>query len=76
MVTVRETVVVRVSDPLTPVIVSVDVPTGVLAVVVTVSVDVPVAGFGVNVPVAPVGSPVTLSVTAPLKPFAGVIVTS
>jgi hypothetical protein len=41
--------------------------------VVTESVDDPVAGFGLNVPVAPVGSPLTLKVTDPLKPFTGVM---
>jgi hypothetical protein len=43
--------------------------------VLIVSVDVPVAGLGVNVTVDPAGWPLRLSVTDPLKPFAGVIVT-
>ncbi len=40
-----------------------------------VSVAVPVAGLGVNVAVDPAGWPVRLSVTDPLKPFVGTIVT-
>jgi len=43
--------------------------------VLIVSVDVPVAGLGVNVTVDPDGWPLRLSVTDPLKPFDGVIVT-
>ena len=49
-------------------------PTGVLELVVTASVDDPVAGFGVKLPVAPAGNPLTLNVTAPVKPFVGLIV--
>jgi hypothetical protein len=73
--TMMEAVAVCVRLPLTPVTVSVYVPTGTLASVVTESVDVPVAGFGAKLPAAPVGSPVTLSVTSPLKPPVGLIVT-
>jgi hypothetical protein len=51
------------------------VPAGVLAVVVTVSVEDPLAGFGVKVPVVPVGNPLTLKVTAPVKPPVGLMVT-
>jgi hypothetical protein len=47
----------------------------VAARVLIVSVDVPVAGFGVNVTVEPDGCPVRLSVTDPLNPFVGAIVT-
>jgi hypothetical protein len=54
--------------------VSVDVPPGVLAPVVTISVEDPVAGFGVKLPLAPVGNPLMLNVTALLKPFVGLIV--
>ena len=69
--TTKLTVVVCVKLPLVPLIVSVDVPTGVLPLVVTVSVDVPVP---VTVPgekpaVAPAGNPLTLSATAPANPF-------
>jgi hypothetical protein len=61
--------VVRVSVPLVPVIVSANVPVAVVAVVPTVNVDdVPVAGFGLNVPLAPAGNPLTVNVTAPVKP--------
>ena len=41
----------------------------------TDSVDDPVAGFGLKEPVAPVGSPLMLKVTDPLKPPPGVMVT-
>ena len=45
-----------------------------LALVVTESVEDAVAGFGVKVPLAPIGSPLTLSVTWPVKPLTGLIV--
>jgi hypothetical protein len=67
--------IVCVRLPLTPVIVRVYVPNGTLASVVTESVDTAVAGFGVKLPAAPVGSPVMLSVTWPLKPPVGLTVT-
>jgi len=51
------------------------VPAGVLALVVTVSVEDPVAGFGLKLPVAPVGNPLTLNATVPLKPLTGLMVT-
>ena len=70
-----ETVVVCVSVPLTPVSVSIKLPTGVLAPVVTESVDDAVAGFGVKLPLAPVGRPLTLKVTWPVNPPVGLIVT-
>ena len=69
-----ETVVVCVRAPLTPVIVSVEVPIGVVAMVVTDRVEDEVAGFGLKLPVAPVGNPLTLNVTWPPKPNSGVIV--
>lgn len=50
MLTDRVTVVVCVKVPLTPVIVSVYAPTGVLVSVVTNSVDEPVAGLGLKLP--------------------------
>ena len=43
--------------------------------VVTERVDVEVAGLGLKVPLAPVGSPLTLNVTWPVKPFIGLTVT-
>jgi hypothetical protein len=50
------------------------VPVGVLVLVVAERLDDVVAGFGVKAPVAPVGNPVTLRVTWPLKPKIGVMV--
>lgn len=57
--------------PLVPVIAIVYEPAGVLVAVVTLNVEAPdpLTEAGLNVPVAPVGSPLTLSATAPLKPF-------
>jgi hypothetical protein len=75
--TAKLTVAVCVSVPLVPVIVSVDVPTGVLPVVVTVSVELPdpVTVAGEKLAVAPTGSPLALSVTPPLKlPIAATLV--
>src|SRR2546423_10442043 len=60
-VTVSATAVVCVRLPLAPVIVSVYVPAGVLAPVVTESVEEAVAGFGVKLPLAPAGSPLTVN---------------
>ena len=74
-VTTSVAVVVRVKLPLTPVIVSVYVPTGVLVLVVTESVDEVVAGYGVKLLVAPAGNPLTVNVTWPVNPLIGVIVT-
>jgi hypothetical protein len=56
--------------------VRVELPTGVLVLVVTVIVDdpVPVTVVGLKVAVAPVGSPLALKVTTPLKPPDGVTV--
>jgi hypothetical protein len=53
------------------VIVSVEVPTGVLPVVVTFNVElpVPVTVPGVKLAVAPAGNPLALSVTTPANPF-------
>jgi len=72
---VSETVVVCVNVPLTPVIVSVEVPYGVLVIAVTERVDDAVAGFGAKLPLAPPGSPLTLSVTWPLKLPIGLMLT-
>jgi hypothetical protein len=65
------TVVVCVKIPLIPLIVNVDVPTGVLPVVVTVNVElpVPVTVAGEKLAVAPAGNPLALSVTIPPNPF-------
>src|SRR5262249_60755416 len=69
--TTRLTVVLCVKLPLTPVIVSVDVPTGVLPVVVTVNVElpVPVTVPGEKLAVAPAGNPLALKAIEPEKPF-------
>lgn len=77
MVTTSVTVAECVSVPLTPVPVMVRVypPVGVATLVVKESVDDPVVGLVLKLPPAPVGSPVTLSVTCPLKPLVGVTVT-
>jgi len=68
-------VVVCVSEPLTPVIVSAYVPRGVELDVLTVSVEALPVGFGLKEPDALGGRPLTDSVTAPLKPPLGVTVT-
>lgn len=75
MVTVSAAVVVCVRLPLTPVMVSVNVPFAPFTAVCTVSVEVAVAGLGVNVAVDPERRPLTLRVTEPLKPLAGAMVT-
>jgi hypothetical protein len=63
--------------PLVPVIVSVEVPVGVVPVVVTVIVEVPlvVTVAGEKLALAPVGRPLALSVTVPVNPFRAPIVT-
>ena len=79
--TVSVTLVVWTSEPLVPVMVSVNVPVLVLAVVETVRVEVAV-GFGVTereeseqvAPVAPDGQPVTVRPTVPVNPFSAVTV--
>jgi len=65
------TVVVCVTLPLTPLSVNVEVPTGVLPVVVTVNVEfpAPITVAGEKLAVAPVGNPLALSVTTPVNPF-------
>ena len=75
--TVSDTDVEWVRLPLVPVIVSGNVPVGVVATVVTVMVDVPepVTEDGLNVAAAPVGNPPALNVTVPVKPPDGVTVT-
>ena len=69
--TTKLAIAVCVRLPLTPWIVRVDVPTDVLAVVVTVSVElpVPVTVAGEKLAVAPPGKPLALSVTTPPNPF-------
>ena len=61
-------VVVRVRAPAVPEIERVYVPVFVAVVVCTLSVEVVDVGFGEKDAVAPIGRPVTLSVTASVKP--------
>src|SRR5580658_737417 len=72
--TVKETVVVCVKLPETPVIVTVAVPVVAVALAVNVRMLVAVAGFVPNAAVTPVGKPVAERVTLPVNPFAGVTV--
>ena len=75
--TTREVVVECVRVPLVPVMVSVEVPTGVELAVVTVSVEVPLPLIvaGEKLAVAPVGNPLAPRVTAPVNPFSAPTVT-
>lgn len=75
-VTVNEVPDECVSVPLVAVTVSGYVPAGVVAAVETVIAvePVPVTVVGLKPTVAPVGSPLTLNDTTPVKPFAGVII--
>jgi hypothetical protein len=63
--------------PLVPVMVSVEVPTGVVLAVVTVSVEVPLPLIvaGEKLAVAPVGNPLAPRVTVPVNPFSAPTVT-
>jgi hypothetical protein len=73
-VTVREMVVVAVSAPDVPVIVTGYVPWVTPAAAVSVRVLVPAVGFGLKVAVTPVGCPVAARVTLPVNPPASVTV--
>jgi hypothetical protein len=73
--TVNQIATLLESVPDVPVIVNEDLPVGVELLTVRVSVLVEVAGFGLNDAVTPLGNPVAVRVTFPLKPFAGVMVT-
>jgi hypothetical protein len=75
--TTRVTVAVWVRLPLFPVTVRVKFPVGVLELVVTLMLLVPeppLIGFVPKLAVAPVGSPLALKVTLPVKPFSGATV--
>ena len=74
--TVRLSVVVFVKVPEVPVMVTLAVPIVAVGLAVSVSVLVEVVGFGLNDAVTPVGNPVAVNVTLPLKPLAGVMVTA
>ncbi len=75
--TISVTFVLCVRPPPVPVMVSVEVPTGVLPVVVTVSVEVPnpPTEVGTKLPVAPDGSPLRLKFTVLLNPLTELMVT-
>jgi hypothetical protein len=77
-ITFNVTMAVCVRAPLVPVMVTVELPVDVLAVVVMVRVELLPPGVidvGLNVGVAPVGRPVALKVTAPVNPFNAVALT-
>ena len=69
--TLSVTDAVPVSEPLLPLIFSVELPTGVLDEVVIVSVELAPAAtaLGENVSAASLGNPLTLKFTVPLNPF-------
>src|SRR5262249_10512942 len=72
--TISVTVVERVRLPLVPVIVSVNAPVGVVLDVETFSVDdpnPPLIDVGLNEPLGPLGSPLTLRLTVPVRPLIG-----
>lgn len=73
--TASEIVVLAVVVPDVPVIVTVEVPTGAVAVAVNVSTLVLVVGFVPYVTVTPLGRPVAESVTLPVNPPTSVTVT-
>ena len=74
-VTVSETVVEAVNVPEVPLILTVVVPVAAALLAVNVSTLEPVAGLVPKLAVTPLGKPVAVSVTLPVKPFAGVTVT-
>ena len=63
--------------PLVPVMVKGNVPAGVALLVETVIVEEPdaVTDVGLKLALAPLGNPLTLNVTVPVKPLDGVTVT-
>jgi hypothetical protein len=73
--TVRATVVVCVSVPDVPVIVTFDVPVVAVELAVNVTTLVEVVGLVPNVAVTPAGRPDADNVTLPVKPLTGVTVT-
>jgi hypothetical protein len=75
--TTNETDEVWLSAPLVPVMVSGEVPVGVVLAVVMVRVEEPdvVTEVGLKLAVAPAGNPVTLKFTAPVNPPVGLTVT-
>ena len=73
-VTVRESVVVAVSEPDVPLMVTVAVPTVAELLAVSVSTLLPVVGFVPNAAVTPLGRPEADSVTLPVNPLTAVTV--
>src|SRR6185369_331652 len=76
-VTASAALAVRLSDPLVPVMVSVELPGGVPGAVLMSSVAVPdpLTEAGVNDAVAFAGSPLALRLTGPVNPFTAPTVT-
>jgi hypothetical protein len=74
-VTVIWRAAVSVRLPEVPVIVTVTVPVVVVELAVRLRVLVDVAGFGLKTAVTPAGNPEAASVTSPVNPLTGVIVT-
>jgi len=70
-VTFRVTAVVLICEPLVPVIVSIELLTGVLVIVLTFKVEVDPGPIepGLNVAVAPDGKPLAVKSTDPLNPL-------
>ena len=64
-----------VSEPLVPVTVTVAVPVAAVAEAVKVSVLVPVVEDGLKLAATPLGRPLALKATLPVKPLPGVTVT-
>jgi hypothetical protein len=73
-VTVSEMVMLWVSAPLVPVMVTANVPVVAVALAAKVMVLLAVAGLGFNVAETPVGRPDALKATLPLNPPVGVMV--
>jgi len=71
-VTVNAMVVVAVSEPEVPVMVTVDVPTVAVELAANVTTLEPVVGLVANAAVTPLGRPDAASVTLPAKPFTSV----
>ena len=71
--TVRTIVVVAVTLPDVPVIVTVLVPVFAVLLAVNVTTLDEVAGFPLKTAVTPFGSPAAVSVTLPVNPFTGVM---
>jgi hypothetical protein len=72
--TTKVTVLEWLRLPLVPVIVSVELPSGVLVEVAIVRIELPAPFNGLNEADALFGNPVTAKLTVPLKPFRGVMV--